>query len=226
MLKQLLAVFTGDFPLQSASKNFTIMLELTQEMVLESSAVYWGKKPTPEERTALYEKDVQVNKLERRIRKAVVAHMTGPVRRDVPYALLLMSLVKDVERLGDYAKNLSEVPGFAPCELPDDALVGELREVARAVVVLVKEAARVYSESDVDRARELTGEGRGVTKRCDQLIRDVAKSDYPAATVVYITIGTRFYKRMESHLLNLLSSVLMPLHKLDYYDEKALSGEG
>jgi hypothetical protein len=32
-------------------------------------------------------------------------------------------------------------------------------------------------------------------------------------------MGARFYKRTAAHVLNVLSSVVMPLHKLDYYDE-------
>ena len=36
-------------------------------------------------------------------------------------------------------------------------------------------------------------------------------------------MGARFYKRIGAHVLNVLSSVVMPLHKLDYYDEKRLA---
>ena len=31
---------------------------------------------------------------------------------------------------------------------------------------------------------------------------------------------TRFYKRVGGHLLNVVSSVVMPLHKVDFYDEQ------
>jgi hypothetical protein len=37
-----------------------------------------------------------------------------------------------------------------------------------------------------------------------------------------VVMGTRFYKRIAAHVLNILSSVVMPLHKLDYYDEDLL----
>ena len=36
-------------------------------------------------------------------------------------------------------------------------------------------------------------------------------------------LAARFYKRIAAHVLNVLSSVVMPLHKLDYYDEKRLA---
>ena len=211
MFKQLLAVFRGDHPLQVASANFTRMMELTQEMLLEAGAIYWGKGQSPEERTRLYEQDVQVNKLERAIRKQVVAHLSGPVPSDVPYGLLMMSLVKDVERLGDYAKNLSEINTFCKEAMPDDECAGELREIARGVDTLTREAAQVFASSDRERAKELTIEGRSLAKRCDELVRKIAASDYSADLAVKMTLGARFYKRIEGHLLNLISGVIMPV---------------
>ncbi len=34
----------------------------------------------------------------------------------------------------------------------------------------------------------------------------------------------RSYKRISGHVLNVLSSVVMPLHKIDYYDEDEVAG--
>ena len=40
-----------------------------------------------------------------------------------------------------------------------------------------------------------------------------------ARTTTALVLGARFYKRIGGHVLNVLSSVVMPLHKVDYYDE-------
>ena len=45
---------------------------------------------------------------------------------------------------------------------------------------------------------------------------------YGARDAAAVVMGTRFYKRIAAHVLNVLSSVVMPLHKLDYYDERVL----
>ena len=37
-----------------------------------------------------------------------------------------------------------------------------------------------------------------------------------------LALATRYYKRIGGHVLNILSSVVMPLHKVDYYDEEEL----
>jgi phosphate uptake regulator len=227
MFKKLFSIVKGDSPLEKAASRFQTMLAIAAEMVVEADAVFWGKVLTPEERTALYDKDIRVNGLQRQVRKAVVTHLSGNVLGDIPHGLLLMSLVKDVERIGDYAKNVAETPGMAHPDggtrvLPDDEVVGELRQISKSVLNLAREAGDVYARSDRQRAEALTLEGRSVSKRCDKLIGDIARSNYSAALAVDLTLGTRFYKRIEGHLLNLLSSLLMPLHKLDYYDESSV----
>jgi phosphate uptake regulator len=222
MLKELLSVLKGEHPLQQVSVDFNRMLRVAQQMLHEASEVYWGRHQTPEQRTGLYALDIEVNKLERAIRKRIAAHLSGRAQQDVPYGLLMMSLVKDVERLGDYAKNLSEVAVFCATRPKDDELTGELQEIASSTQALAQECVEVFEASDRERAQVLTVEGRSVAKRCDELVLQVATSQYAASEAVYVTLGARFYKRIEGHLLNVLSSVIMPLHKLDYYDEDVL----
>jgi phosphate uptake regulator len=135
-----------------------------------------------------------------------------------------MSLVKDVERIGDYSKNLAEALDVSGAVLPDDETTAELREIRNGVENTFETVAEVFATSDEEEAVELIRQGRDVSHRCDALINRIAKSDYDAATTVAMTLGTRFYKRIGAHLLNILSGVVMPLHKLDYYDEKVLHG--
>jgi phosphate uptake regulator len=215
MLHELLSIFRSDKPLASMGRNFAQMLRLTYEMTVEAGDIYFGETASPNERTQIYKRDVQVNKLERTIRKQVIAHLSlAGSSASLPYCLLLMSLVKDVERLGDYAKNLSEVREYHPDPLPDDDIVGELREIRAGTESAFASTADVFASSDREQALDLTREGREITHRCD-----VARSDYNARDATAVVMGTRFYKRIAAHVLNVLSSVVMPLHKLDYYDE-------
>jgi phosphate transport system protein len=221
--KELFSVFKSARPIDSASKDFARMLALAQEMVLEASAVYWGRAYSARERTALYRKDVEVNKLQRRVRKQLVAHVTNTECRHVAYAMLIMSLAKDVERIGDYAKNLVELVDMGSEGLPEDENTRELAQIRDATEELVRSAADVFLESEEDAATELTIEGRNTAKRCDKLISSIAEANYEGATTVVLALGARFYKRIGGHVLNLLSGVIMPLHKLDYFDDRLIS---
>ncbi len=223
MFRELISIFRGDNPLGRMGDNFTKMLGLARDQTVRAGQIFFSKPASPEERTQIYKQDVKVNKLERKIRKQVIAHLSiAGNSADVPYSLLLMSLVKDVERIGDYAKNLAETLDVSGAILPDDDTVAELREIRNGIEGTFEAVAEVFAQSDEEEAVALIRQGRDMSHRCDALIDRIAKGDYDAATTVAVTLGTRFYKRIGAHLLNILSGVVMPLHKLDYYDEKVL----
>ena len=223
MFRELISIFRADNPLGRMGDNFTKMLGLARDQTVRAGQIFFSKPASPEERTQIYKQDVKVNKLERKIRKQVIAHLSiAGNSADVPYSLLLMSLVKDVERIGDYAKNLAETLDVSGAILPDDDTVAELREIRNGIEGTFEAVAEVFAQSDEEEAVALIRQGRDMSHRCDALIDRIAKGDYDAATTVAVTLGTRFYKRIGAHLLNILSGVVMPLHKLDYYDEKVL----
>ena len=220
MFRELLSAFRSSDPLRAMEKNFSAMLTLSYEMVISAGEMFFTGSASSRERTDLYGRDVRVNQLERQIRKQVVAHLSVPGNRAaVPYSLLLISLVKDVERIGDYSKNLAEINDIRPGELPDDEITRELLEIRRDVEGSFKALSVVFSSSDRERAVELIRQGRDAAHRCDALLGRIARSDYDAATVTALVLATRHYKRVGGHVLNILSSIVMPIHKIDYYDE-------
>jgi phosphate uptake regulator len=220
MFRELLSIFRSKNVLSEMGENFSGMLQLAHEMTLSAGTVFFGKKASQEERDRLYQQDIRVNQSERTIRKQVVAHLSLQGNRlDVPYCLLLMSLVKDVERMGDYAKNILELADLGPDQFPDDEAIQELKSIRLGVEELFKAALELLSSSESDRALLLIREGRKIAQRSDVLIEKVARANYDASTTTALVLGTRYYKRIGGHLLNVISSVVMPLHKVDYFDE-------
>lgn len=226
MLREFFSIFQSDDPLSAMGERFTQMLSLTADMALAAGRIYFAGTAPPEERRRLYDEDIQVNKLEREIRKLIVAHLS--IRRhpaDVPYCLYLLSLVKDVERLGDYAKNLSELIDVAGGPPPEDANGTELRALRERVEETFRQVTDVLASADTERALRLIHEGRQYNKRCDELVRQIGRTPYDSGVAVALALGARYYKRFSGHLLNVLSSVVMPLHKLDFFDEDAVPKE-
>ncbi|HSM04489.1 MAG TPA: PhoU domain-containing protein [Longimicrobiales bacterium] len=224
MLRELLSIFRTDDTAARMATDFADMLARIRELTLQAGIHYFEHQPTADERTDLIRKDVKVNKLERKIRKQVIAHLTldGAGSR-APYGLMLMSLVKDAERVGDYAKNLSEVYDEGGGALPEDDNVEELKELRRIVEMILEDVGAVFTASDGEKAAELLRVGRDVVERADRLVPRIARGPYDAATTTTLVLGARYYKRITSHLMNILSGVVMPLHKLDYYDEDLLT---
>ena len=225
MLRELLSILRSNDPLRAMGDNFTRMLQITNEMIVEAGDIFFGKKALPSDRTRIYEQDQEVNQLERTVRKQVVAHLTFKGNSpDMPHCLLLMSLVKDVERLGDYAKNLSEVMDIWDDPIPDDEIRQELLEIRHGVEEALLSSHEVFISSDQERALNLIRQGRDIAHRCDSLLQRIANGSCEAGITVAQVLGTRYYKRIGGHVLNILSSVVMPLHKVDYYDEDEIEG--
>lgn len=220
MLRELITILRGAEPLKDMGDNFVRMLRISFDETVRASQLYFGDGSAPGEREKIYALDREVNHLEEVIRKQIVTHLSMQVNSvDLPYCLLLMSLVKDVERIGDYAKNLADLAEICPDALPDDVNVRELRSIRSGVEAGFRETFEVFEKSDAERAEELIRQERDIAKRCDALIGAVAGSSYDARTSTALALGTRYFKRIGSHTLNILSSVVLPLHKLDIHDE-------
>lgn len=223
MLRELMSLFRSNDAIAEMGENFSRMLDLSHELTLSAGTFFFDNAPTPDERTSISKRDVELNQLQRQIRKQVIAHLSlGQGHMDAPYCLLLMSLVKDVERIGDYCKNIVEVYDEGGGPIADDENGAELRELRAAVEDTFAASGKVFRESDTEMAMDLLRRGRELNRRCDLLVSRVARSSYDAPTTTTLILGARYYKRIQSHLMNILSGVVMPLHKLDYYDEDSL----
>ena len=219
MLQELLRIFRGDDPLSKVADDFALMLNLTREMSHSAGQIFFGEAHDENAQDRVHKTDAEVNELERVIRRSLMTHLAIPGNSaDAPYSLLLMSLVKDVERLGDYAKNLSEIVEIGPDVLPEGAELDELQLIRRSVESAYQACANVVLSSRQGEAVALIQQGRETARRCDGLITTIGRGDHDAATTTAFILGTRYYKRINAHVLNVLSSVVMPLDKIDYFE--------
>ena len=167
----------------------------------------------------VYETDKRINHLQRKIRKQLVAHLALAPGSDVPISLTLMSISKDAERVGDICKNLLEVADAAkspPCSGP----YGErVRGLLAAGEALFEPTVAGTINSDKETAASAVEDARDLARRCDAMIDDLMKDNLPTRDAVLLTLLARYLKRISLHLSNIASSVVMPLHRLDYFDE-------
>ena len=227
MLNALRTLFGKDSQtLATAQAEFMEMLQRTQTMFKDAKRGVWDSALTPEERQNLYRSDRRVNKLERSVRRRVLVAMnTQGSATDLNNCVLLLHVVKDAERIGDYCKNLSELRDYDERDLGSDEVAATLRGIADELEEIFDATLPVMSpDGDIDTAVELLQSARELCKRCDQQLLRIAKSDKdPSAVTVHVLL-TRFYKRIAAHLSNVLSAAVMPLHKLDYFDEREVEG--
>ncbi len=164
--------------------------------------------------------DVGINRAERKVRKELVVHASvhGP-RADLPMVLSSMSIVKDAERIGDYVKNIWDIAD-AGVDLSSAADIEQLRRYRDTTSVFIGEAARVFKERDVAAAHAMIQEFDEVQDEYDAGVRRQLDSEGSPTDAVARALLFRYLKRIDAHLMNLLTSLVMPVHRLDFYDEK------
>jgi phosphate transport system protein len=186
------------------------MLRDAVEMYRPIADVLSGRgKLTQDVHDRIYETDKRINHLQRKVRKQLVEHLSMSPGSDVPISLVLMSITKDAERLGDYCKNLGT-----------GAYGERLNELLSDAGALFEPTATATVKSDKEMAEQAVKRGRGLASRCDDLIDDLLGSDLSVREAVLLALAARYLKRIALHLTNIASSVVMPLHRLDYVDEE------
>ena len=174
----------------------------------------------------LHVTDQKVNEDERTIRRELIVHASVNGTIHVPAILVYMSIVKDAERIGDYAKNIYDLAAHRR-DLVDAPDAEELREFAARVSRMITESARAFGDDNLEATRALIAEGDSLQDTFDAHIAALVTASDPSAGAVPRALLFRYLKRTVSHLMNVLSSVVMPVDQLDYFDEpKGPGGQG
>ena len=221
MFKNIIRFWKGKDFLNQVFEDFKSMLNDTEYMfnlVIKKLLHDEGNLEALKEE--IYEIDSRVNKAEKEIRKRIIEHLSIQPSVDIPTSLLLMSVVKDAERLGDYSKNLFEVSKFLAKPIDKGIYKNLFNSIDQEIVDLFRDTKKAFLESDKDTAITSWNYERQIAKRCDQILEKLAKSDISVNEAVCFTLIARHFKRITAHLTNIATSVILPLSDLDYFDER------
>jgi len=220
MFDNLLSFWKGKDFLNEVLKEFEMMLNDTEEMFRQVCRKLLEGKSEANLKDRIYKIDREVNRLEKEIRKRIITHLSIQGNVDVPMSLILMSVVKDAERIGDYAKNLFEVTELLTQPLDKKIFEDLFDGMDKAILQEFSETRAAFIESDKKTARSVLDIERKIVLKCDEAIEKLAKSSYSINVAVCLTLLARYFKRIAAHLANISSSVVMPIQELDFFDEK------
>jgi phosphate uptake regulator len=220
MFKNLLSFWKGKDFLSQVLEDFKTMLNDTESMYQSVCARLLDNEEQPDLKNKIYEIDKSVNILQKHIRQRIVEHLALQPSVDTTACLLLMSVVKDAERLGDYAKNLHEVVELLEKPI-DRALFSQyFNGVDKEILELFKNTKQAFIETNLDMANSAWDYHQKIGKGCDEIVKKVANSTLTVNEAVCFALIARYFKRINSHLTNIATSVVLPLSDLDYFDEK------
>lgn len=222
MFRELIAAWRKTDPLKEMFQSLISMIEAARWMFEKAWGCAVEGKVPPEVKDGIYRRDIEVNRTERSIRRRIVEHLSVQPGVDVPACLVLMSVVKDAERVGDYCKNIMETTELMKKPLAECPFFESFDQIRKEVQGLFTKTIDALANSNDVLAQDAIVEERNIGVRCESLIERLAGEEMPSKYGVPWALTARYMKRVAGHLSNIASGIVMPLHKLDYYDEKYL----
>jgi len=196
------------------------MLEKAHGMFDYTSGVLIRGDEDTDPQARVYDEDQKINKLERKIRRRIISHLSlRGSRADVPSALIFMNAVKDGERLGDYVKNLHEVGEMMPADVNRQLYADKLGPISDEISVMFDNTRQAFEDSDEELAGKVIKQAKRSGREFEALIREIIASGMDANNAICMVLMLRFYKRLVAHMGNIASTVVMPVDLIDYYDE-------
>ncbi len=181
-----------------------------------TDALFGGGKSKATKRE-VRDTDKGINEAQQDVRRTLMVHaaVNGP---DLPLVLQYASIVKDAERVGDYSKNIYDLVKYgANFEgAPDEDELDSFRE---KVSRLILDAADVFEAKDAGSAQRLLGKADAFLDEYNSHVKAAYKSTGETSDAVARALYFRFLKRTTAHVMNVLTALVAPLDRLDYYDE-------
>lgn len=221
-LREIIELWRSDNLLDQASNASYAMLESTREMYGESVRSL-RLSDEGEMKLNVYDKDKEVNTYEREVRRKVLKHLAITGGQNIIPGLILTSIVIDVERIGDYTKNIMDLAVDHPKRLACGRHDEEITKIEKAVNELFNEVISVFRATKREKAKQLIKDNWWILTRCDEILEGLIREGDPSLTVgdaVATGMYVRYLKRIAAHLINTASSVVNPFESIGFHPER------
>ena len=218
MIREFLKLLRKDNLLIQAGRESEEMLDLSHEMVV-ASVESLRRRDDAAIDIDVYEVDKRLNAFERDVRRKVMVHLSLGHGSDISGGLVLVSIVIDIERIGDYSKNIHDLARNHPRRLHAGSLEEETASIEREVLANFDRTVRAFKQGDQAEARLLMEEYKAdISKRCAQVEAMLVggKVELSASDAVTLALYLRFLKRISAHSRNLISSLVNPFDRIGY----------
>jgi len=216
MLRQIIALWKGESFMKKVVEEFGEMLSDTEYLSTQAWEALIGQVAIDQIQPSFYDKDNAVNRREREIRRMLVQHLSINPRQDTSGCLVMMSLVKDAERIGDYSKNIFEVAVMLQGVVEEMKYFRRLSSTYRKISDRFPLLKRAFLESDENAAREILKDYAPIKGECNGILSDLLSEELPTREAVATALLSRYLKRINSHMSNIASGIVYPLDQIDF----------
>jgi len=213
MFRKLVEFFKKPSLMLEAEEIVIDMLNISYDMFQYSMRVVIEKAKEKED---IYRIDRELNRMQIKVRKNVLEHLAINPAQDIIPSLILTTIVIDIERIGDFSKNLIELSHKFPEPLTGK-YIESIKDLEGRVQDNFRKVIDVYKDKDKELGSQAMDELILIAKECHSILEGLIDSEhlYFKEGIIYALLS-RYLKRISAHLKNVASSVVNPFHRLGY----------
>ena len=219
MLKEFFNLLKSDSLFEQALSECHEMLEIVREMFNSSTNSLRNPK-TEEHPLNIYEMDKKINHFERDVRRKIMTHLTVNPQQDLSSGLVLVSVVIDIERMGDYTKNIYDLAVKYPEKLSTGKYEDAISKMEDDVRNYLNQTIDAFKNQDIELGRKLMEEYKtDISSVSNEIVNEVVASkdsELSAGQASALCLYLRYLKRISAHSRNLVSSIVNPFERIGY----------
>ena len=219
MFKQIFEIFKSDSLYEQALSECHEMLDIDLAMFKESIKSL-RDSDSAEINIDIFAMDKRINEFERDVRRKVMTHLAIGGKDDIGSGLVLVSVVIDIERIGDYTKNIYDLAVNHPKKLNGGSIEDQLTNIEKISFNLFEESTQAFKNQDIEKARGLMGAYKdNISSQSDNITNEIIMGkvgDLDIGTASAVGLYSRYLKRIAAHSRNLISSVVNPFERIGY----------
>ncbi len=224
MIREILKLLSRDnLQVQALSECYE-MLDICHTMVHSSvRALRQTDSNDVDADVNVYDLDRKVNSFERDVRRKVMTHLSLGNTADITSGLTLISIVIDIERIGDYTKNIHDLAHNHPGKLDGGDHEAIVKEIENTVLENFDRTVTAFKAGDADDSRKLMLEYKeDISSKVNELEKSLVstQTSLPTQGAVALALYMRFLKRISAHSRNLISSLVNPIDRIGYHEKK------
>ncbi|MBW1871087.1 MAG: hypothetical protein JRJ19_03430 [Deltaproteobacteria bacterium] len=214
MLKQILQAYRTYGVMVEAEEKIREMFELAKNIFSASSLAILEQRNVEFD---LYARDREINELVVDIRKKIVEHLSISACHNVGGELIFIKVTTDIERVGDYSKNLLDLAKLLPKPLINSRYYRKLKGIFPKVESFFDKAERALFDGSETDANDVIEGHLEINQACEEilasLLQDPKLSSHDA---VAYALTARYFKRIPSHLKNVASTAVNPFSHIGF----------
>lgn len=216
--KELFKMFQKGDLLSQAVSDTHEMMDISYElysnviaMLVQSEAKY--------DYEYVIKQDYLLNHFEKSIRRKAYEHISLNDKEDqnLYTAVILLTIVSNIERLGDYCKNICDMAEYK-IKMTNNDLNSRIATLATKIDANYIQTITSFKETNSGIAKKVIDDHYAIKLEIDALLVDLINKETAAGeNLVIYALTLRFMKSISAHLMNVASSITNPIDKIGHY---------